>query len=493
MRYANKSLITKIPKIALISAILLTFAVPTTQCMAGHFTLAFQRKQPAWENAAAPGCPAKDRGSRACRVWVWDENGNPMDNIGLRTTWDTYMGTTDTDGRCEIAFDDDDPKTPPIEFNLVCVDGAGSTSDISYMMTAGIQPCEPRHSYEVGFLYKTDVFNPGTFDTDINCTWPEMYGYCDGSPYTRSLAYGGVDCNDYWSDRSHWGNWQNPSSYFGQTFVATGDRVVAARVQGTIGGNDLLDWKLRIVTFPGLEPVGPATSVPVRFPFGWEAFWGVNDCPVTPGRTYMLQIWRDNGGMNIYHVTKDVYPHGQYYEGTTAFPQFDLNGHICCMNYDFLQFVDFNWDGVVDLKDFCNLAQDWLQDEASADIVPVPFGDGTVNFKDVAVFTEYWLTATKIPPLPGQSSSPDPADGATGVGTSADLSWTAGSGATSHDVYFGPTAPGTFQGNQTSTTFAPGAMDSGATYFWRIDEVNAWGKTMGIVWTFTITAGPPPN
>jgi len=45
------------------------------------------------------------------------------------------------------------------------------------------------------------------------------------------------------------------------------------------------------------------------------------------------------------------------------------------------------------------------------------------------------------------ASAPTPAVGATDVSVTTDLSWTAGSGATSHDVYFGETSPGTFQGN----------------------------------------------
>lgn len=315
-------------RICAVAALCLVFGIPTIAGAAGHFALAFQRKLPAWENNAGPGCPPQQLGGRATRVWVWDENGDPMANIDLKTSWDVMMGQTDSDGRCEIAF------SPDIGFDLVCLDGAGSTSDVAYVMTADVEPCHTRHSYEVGFLYKTDISNPGSFDTELNCALPVQGGYCAEAAYTKSLAYNAVDCTDYWSDESYWGNWQNPPSYFGQTFVATGDRVVAARVQGTIGGNDLLDWKLRIVTFPGLQPVGPETSVPVRFPFGWEAFWAVNDCPVVPGKTYMLQVWRDDGGMNIYHVTQDVYPYGQYYEGATAFPGYDLNGHICCMNYN---------------------------------------------------------------------------------------------------------------------------------------------------------------
>ena len=472
-----------IPKLTVVAAILITFIVPTTPSIAGHFTLAFQRKLPAWENNAGTGC----EGGRATRVWVWDENGNPVPNIQLKTTWNVLMGETDTDGRCQISYN------TGIAFDLVCVDGGSSTSDIAYPMTSDFEPCETLHSYEVGFLYKTDISNPGTFDTDLNCTWPQMNVYCDEASYTKSLAYNGVDCTDYWSDQSYWGNWQNPPSYFGQTFVATGDRVVAARVQGTIGGLDLLDWKLQIVTFPGLEPVGPFTSVPVRWPFGWEAFWGIDDCPVVPGQTYMLKVWRDGGGMNIYRVTEDVYPDGQYYEGTTAFPQFDLNGHICCMNYADLANVDLNGDGKVDFEDYCKLAQYWLQDESSVDLAPPPLGDGTVNHKDLAVLAENWLTATGIPPLPGQASTPHPANYATAVSINRDLSWTAGTDAESHDVYFGTSNPPPFIRNQTAITFDPGTMAEGTTYIWRIDEVNLWGTTTGEVWRLTTESGPPPT
>jgi hypothetical protein len=93
---------------------------------------------------------------------------------------------------------------------------------------------------------------------------------------------------------------------------------------------------------------------------------------------------------------------------------------------------------------------------------------------------------------PGQASSPSPADSAIDVSTNADLSWTAGSGATSHDVYFGTSSPGAFQGNQTGTTFDPGTMGYNTTYYWRIDEINAGGTTTGTVWSFTTEAAPPP-
>ncbi|MHC4396765.1 MAG: fibronectin type III domain-containing protein [Planctomycetota bacterium] len=98
------------------------------------------------------------------------------------------------------------------------------------------------------------------------------------------------------------------------------------------------------------------------------------------------------------------------------------------------------------------------------------------------------FTTEAAPSPPGQASSPGPADSATDVSINADLSWTAGSGATSHDVYFGTTSPGTYQGNQTATTYDAGTMAESTTYYWRIDEINAVGTTTGNVWSFTTAA-----
>ncbi len=482
MRYVNKVSMAGIAKVFVAATIFLTAAL-TNLSYGGHFTLAFQRKLGAWENSGEAGSCG---GGRATRVWIWDENGNPVPNIDLYTTWDVLMGTTDTDGRCQVNYNIE------IGFDLVCVDGIGSTSDVARLMSSEFEPCQDLHSFEVGYLYKTDISNPGTFDTDLHCTWPEMYGYNDEVAYTNSLAYNGVDCTDLMSDQSYWGNWQVPPSYFGQTFVATGDRVVAARVHGVIGGLDLLSWNLQIVSFPSLQSVGPPTSVPVRWPFGWEAFWGVDDCPVVPGRTYMLKAWRDGDGMNIYHVTQDVYPDGQYYEGTTAYPGFDLSGHVCCMNYNPLPDYDFNKDGRTDFRDICILAKFWSGYDPSVDIAPPPSGDGRVNRKDLAVVIGNWLTATTIPPLPNWASNPNPVYGAMNIDKNADLSWAAGEGATSYDVYFGTSSPPPFIGNQTTTTFDPGTMAYSTKYYWRIDSVNGWGTTAGEEWMFSTGMPGPP-
>jgi len=101
-----------------------------------------------------------------------------------------------------------------------------------------------------------------------------------------------------------------------------------------------------------------------------------------------------------------------------------------------------------------------------------------------------WSFTTEVT-LPGQATSPGPANGATYVATNADLSWTAGERTTSHDVYFGTSSPGTFQGNQAGTTFDPGTLAYETTYYWRIDEKNAAGTTTGQVWSFTTVPDVP--
>jgi hypothetical protein len=292
-------------------------AVSSPAHAAGQYKLAWWRQLGNYENAAGSGCT----GNHVINVWVFDEGGNPKPNVQLKTTWDVLLGTTDVDGRSQVILDNNNTR-----YDMICVDGTGATSDVALEMSSRQRPCWGHYSYELGFLYKTDAANAGSFDTSLNCTLnpgcPD-YGTCPedtDAPYTRSLAFNSINCADYHSDETGMSNWQQATSYFGQTFVATANRVIAMRGHGTIGGNYTLQFNAQIVTWPGLQPVGPAKSTPVEYPFGWVITWGVNDVPVTAGQTYMLKIWRDGSGMNTYHVIHNNYAAGQYYEGTTAFP-----------------------------------------------------------------------------------------------------------------------------------------------------------------------------
>ncbi|MHC4396575.1 MAG: hypothetical protein ACYS1A_13060 [Planctomycetota bacterium] len=111
-----------------------------------------------------------------------------------------------------------------------------------------------------------------------------------------------------------------------------------------------------------------------------------------------------------------------------------------------------------------------------------------VNGQGTTTGIVWSFTTEAVPPPPGQASNPGPGDGATDVSIYANLSWTAGSGSTSSDVYFGTDLTpdsGELQGNQTATTFEPGTLANNTTYYWRIDQVNGGGTTTGNIWSFT--------
>ncbi len=111
-------------------------------------------------------------------------------------------------------------------------------------------------------------------------------------------------------------------------------------------------------------------------------------------------------------------------------------------------------------------------------------GDCIIDGRDFAFLAWHWLTSSPL--VPGMATNPYPADGATSFSGSV-LRWTPGEGATSHDVYFGTTSPGDFQGNQTDSSFypTPFPLSPNTKYYWRIDERNQAGVTTSAVWSFT--------
>ncbi len=94
---------------------------------------------------------------------------------------------------------------------------------------------------------------------------------------------------------------------------------------------------------------------------------------------------------------------------------------------------------------------------------------------------------------PAYATQPSPTDGAGSVSLTPVLSWIPGAAATSHDVYFGTTNPPPFVNNQTDSTYQLGALMANMTYFWRIDEKNNFGTTVGHLWSFTTEKAPLPS
>jgi endonuclease/exonuclease/phosphatase family metal-dependent hydrolase len=93
-----------------------------------------------------------------------------------------------------------------------------------------------------------------------------------------------------------------------------------------------------------------------------------------------------------------------------------------------------------------------------------------------------------LSPASDRATQPVPASGATQISTRPTLTWTAGTDALAHRVYFGTPSPGVFRTNQTNAVFVPGALLPGTTYYWRVDESGASGTVTGQVWSFTTAA-----
>ena len=166
-----------------------------------------------------------------------------------------------------------------------------------------------------------------------------------------------------------------------------------------------------------------------------------------------------------------------------------FDGGIVDMGYHYsiVTDPDVNGDGRVDLVDF-GIVSGWWMDSpcdvgnnfcSGADIDHT----GDVGLGDLFMLAGNWLAGVCFPtPVFG----PNPADGASGVNTNRELSWSAGNCAASHNIYFGTSSPGEFQGNQTETTFDPGALELETMYYWRVDEVQADSSVIeGDVWSFT--------
>jgi len=109
----------------------------------------------------------------------------------------------------------------------------------------------------------------------------------------------------------------------------------------------------------------------------------------------------------------------------------------------------------------------------------------TLYVDDMCIFS------SSVAGLPGAASDPAPADDASGAELDTILEWSPGANAQWHDVYFGDDQSGLepVSSGQTETGYDPGLLNEGTTYYWRIDEGNDAGSTMGEVWSFTTSGG----
>ena len=120
----------------------------------------------------------------------------------------------------------------------------------------------------------------------------------------------------------------------------------------------------------------------------------------------------------------------------------------------------------------------------------------TSDVSNVGTWGGFLATVTSIPPpVPTCISSPtSPVDGSTNQSLTTTLTWPTATHAASYDVYFGTTLPGTPTTNTASTTYNPGTLSDGITYYWKIVPKNSAGTSPSdcATWSFT-TLTPPSN
>jgi len=91
--------------------------------------------------------------------------------------------------------------------------------------------------------------------------------------------------------------------------------------------------------------------------------------------------------------------------------------------------------------------------------------------------------------IPAQARAPQPAAAAKDVSVDSSLDWRSGRDMTSEQVYFGTDKAAVANGTVAAKTvsshgFAPGALDFGTTYYWKVDEVGT-ATYPGALWSFT--------
>jgi hypothetical protein len=104
-----------------------------------------------------------------------------------------------------------------------------------------------------------------------------------------------------------------------------------------------------------------------------------------------------------------------------------------------------------------------------------------------------WHFKTNTPPITPRS--PNPPNSSTGISKTADLSWTCSDpdgNPLTYDVYFGTSSsPPKVASNQTHTSYDPGTMNTGTTYYWK---VRTWDNhstsARGPLWHFKTNTPP---
>ncbi|MHC4500831.1 MAG: hypothetical protein ACYS21_17165, partial [Planctomycetota bacterium] len=117
----------------------------------------------------------------------------------------------------------------------------------------------------------------------------------------------------------------------------------------------------------------------------------------------------------------------------------------------------------------------------------------TANSSWGGFFPQFGLSEARFFDIPVSARQPSPNSGAADVGVDVTLSWRAGRQAAEHNVYLSADEQAVIDGTAPVTVVIeashdPSSLDLGATYYWRVDEVNAAetpATWQGDIWSFS--------
>ena len=130
-------------------------------------------------------------------------------------------------------------------------------------------------------------------------------------------------------------------------------------------------------------------------------------------------------------------------------------------------------------------------------ISSLPEGNYPVFVRHAAGDTEVYMgvvfVGNSVEVAPTVASEPYPADLEVDIRTDVTLGWKEGEYAQSHIIYFGTSSQPDSVSSQASSTYKPDELEPNTTYYWGVDEVNAFGRADGPVWSFTTGSGSSSN
>ncbi len=120
----------------------------------------------------------------------------------------------------------------------------------------------------------------------------------------------------------------------------------------------------------------------------------------------------------------------------------------------------------------------------TADFELAPYAGASRSGSLIVAGQRYTITQTGSDSLVPPPSNPSPANASVGVALTPTLSWTGSSGASSYSVYFGTSPNPPMVTSTASTSYAPGSLIPGVTYYWMVVANNVGGSNSSPVWSF---------